>query len=212
MFPNLLCHFFSNEIIEYLFSGLKNELEKEQRQIEEQNDAKENEQSVNLDDEELEMFVEQQKNENTKKKTDSDLRTWYRWCKSIKEDRNIEDIPPAELDRLLGHFYCKVRSANGSLYEPSTLTSIQRSLDRHLTKDHHKPFSIIRDVEFTASRQKLAASRKMLKKEGKETSPKLHKQQRIVKLNSYGLLVLLAAAVLKYCKIPYGFSYACTWE
>ena len=29
------------------------------------------------------------------------------------------------------------RSASSSLYEPSTLTSIQRCLDRHLTKDHH---------------------------------------------------------------------------
>ena len=110
--PQSSVSFYSNEIIEYLG------LEKEQGQIEEQNDAKENEQSVNLDDEELQMFVEQQKNKNTKGKTDPDLRTWYRWCKSIKEVRNIEDIPPAELDRLLGNFYCKVRSANGSLYEP----------------------------------------------------------------------------------------------
>ncbi len=40
-----------------------------------------------------------------------------------------------ELDKLLGLFYCKVRSASSCLYEPSTLTSIQKSLDRHLTKD-----------------------------------------------------------------------------
>ena len=45
--PQSSVSFYSNEIIEYL------RLEKEQRQIEEQNDAKENEQSVNLNDEEL---------------------------------------------------------------------------------------------------------------------------------------------------------------
>ena len=61
--------FYSNEIIEYLG------LEKELGQIEEQN-AKENERSVNIEDEELQMFVEQQKYENTRRKTDSDLRTW----------------------------------------------------------------------------------------------------------------------------------------
>ncbi len=50
----------------------------------------------------------------------------------INEKQKIENIPPKELDRLLSHFYCKVRSASGSLYEPSTPTSSQRSLDRQL--------------------------------------------------------------------------------
>ena len=63
-------------------------------------------------------------------------------------------------------------SATGSLYEPSTLTSIQRSLDRHLTKDHHKPCSIIRDVEFSSSQQLLTASKKILKKVGKGNKSK----------------------------------------
>ncbi len=44
------------------------------------------------------------KNINTKRKTASDLKTWYKWCKLIKEERLIEDIP-VELDRLLGHFF-----------------------------------------------------------------------------------------------------------
>ncbi len=60
-----------------------------------------------LDDKELEDFVEKQKNINTKRKMASDLKTRYKWCKSIKEERLIEDIPPVELDRLLGHYYCK---------------------------------------------------------------------------------------------------------
>ena len=152
--------FFSDEVLDILFSDIQSEVDKEceKQQIV---SSLESEQSVNLDDDELQSFLEQQKNCNTQKKTLPDLRTWYRWCKGIKESRKIEDIPPKELDRLLGHFYCKVRSATGSLYEPSTLTSIQRSLDRHLTKDHHKPYSIIRDVEFSSSQQLLTASKKM---------------------------------------------------
>ena len=55
--------------------------------------------------------------------------------------------------------------------EPDTLTSIQRSLDRHLTKELHKTFSIIRDVEFAPSNKKLKATHKMLKEEGKGNKP-----------------------------------------
>ena len=157
--------FLSDEVFDTLFSGIQSGVDKdcEKQQI---GSSLENEHSVNLDDDELQSSLEQQKNCTTQKENLSDLRTWYRWCKGIIESRKNDDIPPKELDRLLSHFYCKVRSANGSLYEPSTLNSIQRSLDRHLTKDHHKTYSIIRDVEFSSSQQLLTASKKMLKKEG----------------------------------------------
>ena len=126
-------------------------------------------QQLQLDDNELERFVDEQRNQNTKRRTKSDMKT--EWCKSVAEKRNIGDIPEAELDRLLGHFFCKVRKENGELYEPDTLTAFQRSLDRHLTKELHKSFSIIQDCQFASSREKLKASRKMLKKEGKGNKP-----------------------------------------
>ena len=64
-----------------------------------------------------------------------------------------------------------VRKADGSICEPDTLSSFQRSLDRHLTKDLHKPFSIIRDVQFASSHEKLKAARKWLKSQGKGNKP-----------------------------------------
>ncbi len=112
------------------------------------------------------MFVDQQKKCNTKKKTISDLRKWYGWCESVGECRKVGKIPPAELEILLGHFFCK-RKSDDSLYEPDTLTSFQRSLDRHLTQEFRKPYSIIRDTRFSSSREKLKAARKMLLKKGK---------------------------------------------
>ena len=118
---------------------------------------------VHLDDEAVEMFVNQQKNMNTKRKTSSDLRSWYNWCAKHGETRELKDIPMGELDRLLGHFFVSVRRKDGSLYEPDTLSSFQRNIDRHLTKDLHKPYSIIRDTQFAPSREKLKASRKFLK-------------------------------------------------
>ena len=41
----------------------------------------------------------------------------------------------------------------------------------HLTKDLHTPYSIIRDVQFAPSREKLAAARKWLKSQGKGNKP-----------------------------------------
>ena len=120
-----------------------------------------------LDDKAVEAFVDQQKNKNTKRKTHSDLKTWYTWCGKHGETRELKDIPPAELDRLLGHFFVTVRRKDGSLYEPDTLSSFQRSIDRHLTKNLHKTYSIIRDTQFAPSREKLKASRKFLKGKGK---------------------------------------------
>ena len=83
----------------------------------------------------------------------------------------MEDLPPEELDRLLGHFFVSIRKNDGSIYEPDTLTSFQRSLDRHLTKDLHKSYSIIRDTQFAPSREKLKAARKWLKSNGKGNKP-----------------------------------------
>ena len=79
---------------------------------------------------------------------------WYFYLKRSFKDK--EDIT----DQNFGHLCL------GALYEPTTLTSIQRSLDRHFTKDNHKPYSIIRDMEFSSSQQLVTASKKMLKKEG----------------------------------------------
>ena len=124
-----------------------------------------------MDDKKIQQFVEQQNNKNTKKKTNSDLNKWYKWCEEHNEKRKLEQLPPTELDRLLGHFFVSVRKADGTVYEPDTLSSFQRSIDRHLTKDLYKSFSIIRDVQFAPSRQKLAAARKWLKSQGKGNKP-----------------------------------------
>ena len=115
--------------------------------------------------------MDEQKNRKTKRKTGSDINKWYKWCEEHNETRKLEELPPPDLDRLLGHFFVSVQKKDGTVYEPDTLTSFQRSLDRHLTKDLHKPFSIIRDTEFAPSREKLGAARKWLKSQGKGNKP-----------------------------------------
>ena len=79
-----------------------------------------------LDDDLLD-FVKQNKASNTIRKTHSNLNVWLRWCDSVGERRNLEDIP--WLNNLLGHFAMKIRKQNGEEYEPNTITSYFRSFD-----------------------------------------------------------------------------------
>ena len=70
--------------------------------------------------------------------TQSDLNVFYRWAKTVKETRTIENIPEQELDKVLAHSFLNVRKTNGDEYEPDTLASMLRSFDRFLTeKENH---------------------------------------------------------------------------
>ena len=56
--------------------------------------------------EELQKFVQEQKSENTVKKTSSDMKCFYRFLGKInKTNVQILDLPPEELDHLLGKFF-----------------------------------------------------------------------------------------------------------
>ena len=76
--------------------------------------------ATTLNDEDVKNFIDQHKNSNTKRKTESDLRKWQQWCVKHGE---LNDIPPLELDKLLSHFFITVRKNDGTHYEPDTLTS-----------------------------------------------------------------------------------------
>ncbi|KAK3741660.1 hypothetical protein QZH41_005088 [Actinostola sp. cb2023] len=125
---------------------------------------------VNEVDKEIDAFVDENKNPNTRRKTESDLNIWYKWCQSVKDERKMEDIPEAELDKLLCYFFIKVKKNNGDDYEPDTLTSFQRSFDRHL-RENGKTFCIFKDRSFVKSQEVLASKRKQLRKEGRGRKP-----------------------------------------
>ena len=63
---------------------------------------------------EINKFIDDNKARATKRKTNTDLRQWYRFCESIGERRKMEDIPPEELNVILCHYLMKV--ANCSLF------------------------------------------------------------------------------------------------
>ena len=98
------------------------------------------------------------------------MNIWYKWCLSVGEERKIDEIPLEELDKLLCHFFIQVKKTNGEDYEPDTLTSFQRSFDRHLRQAGNS-FCIFKDREFSKSIEVLESRRKQLRREGKGRKP-----------------------------------------
>ena len=71
---------------------------------------------------------------------------------------------------LLKHFYWKLRAAKRDEFEPSSLKTIQRGLERYL-QEKNAGFSVIRDEEFVNANKALEAKVKFLKKSGKGNKP-----------------------------------------
>ena len=128
-----------------------------------ENNAGETQQSFTMSD--VQSYILEQQPKNTVKKTNSDLNTWKRYLKDLKEEREIEFIPSEELNLLMYRFFMDAKKKNdGGPYEPSTLTSFQRSLLRYL-KDKGSKLNILKDNEFSKSREVLPAKKKQLVEE-----------------------------------------------
>ena len=124
----------------------------------------------NNDSKELENFISAKKSSNTVKKTKSDTRALKRFCATINETREPETLTAAELDKLLSKFFKDVKKENGEEYEPSSLTSFQRSFQRYFS-EKKLPFHIFEDEEFSRCCQVLAAKRKSLVQSGRGNKP-----------------------------------------
>ena len=77
------------------------------------------------------------------------------------EAGKIEDIPADELNILICRFLMEVKKKDGGAYEPATLQSFQRSLQRYLN-DKNSELNILKDQEFLKSREVLLSKKKQL--------------------------------------------------
>ena len=68
------------------------------------------------------------------------------------------------------NFFISVRKQGGTEYEPCTLSGFQRSFQRHLHEEGSL-INILKDNEFSKSREVLAAKRKNLVRQGKGNRP-----------------------------------------
>ena len=122
------------------------------------------------DDELIRNFITGQQSKSTANKTKCDVNLFKTFCLSQNDTREIHDIPAHELDVLLCKFFMTAVKKDGDQYEPDTLTSIQRSLQRKL-QELGVSFNILKDTEFQRSRDVLAAKRKSLVSQGKGNKP-----------------------------------------
>ena len=58
------------------------------------------------------------------------------------ETRQLQDIPPPELDACLSRFLLPVRKTSGDEYEPTTLREIIASVERYLKNLRYSEFTI----------------------------------------------------------------------
>ena len=69
-----------------------------------------------------------------KKKTKNDMALLSSFMVKEKENRQVKEIPPQELDNYLSRFLFSVRKKNGDEYEPSTLRGFIASIEHYLKK------------------------------------------------------------------------------
>ena len=72
----------------------------------------------------LNQFLEEQQNLNTKTKTTNDLKLFNTYLQMQNELRFPEFIPPSELFDYISGFLLSVRRKDSSEYEPTTLRSV----------------------------------------------------------------------------------------
>ncbi|XP_073240233.1 uncharacterized protein [Porites lutea] len=134
----------------------------------------ETETGITESQEAIDDFINQQKSANTNKKTATDMNTLLRYTEAdgMKIEK-IESVPASELDHLLSFFFLNARKKNGEEYEPATVSSFQRSIQRYLTEKKYA-YNILKDQEFQKSRGRevlLSKKKQPVVEQGKGNHP-----------------------------------------
>ena len=75
---------------------------------------------VNVSDEDISQFLEENENKNTARKTSQDVALFKNFLRERKVN-DPEELTPLQLDASLRQFIVSVRKQDGSDYEPSSL-------------------------------------------------------------------------------------------
>ena len=133
---------------------------------------------IKVDPIDTRILVESQRNENTRRMTESHLRLFRQWLQTKDERRNLEEIEADKLDLYIAQFILGVRKSGYSgksndfehEYEPQTLSAMHSSIHRYLGA-HGYLMNIKTDERFRHSRDVLSAKMKQLKSIGKGNKP-----------------------------------------
>lgn len=125
----------------------------------------------NIQEEDVDRLLDEQKNKRTKLKTEGHIRLLKDFLSTRGEVRLPEAIPPNDMNKLLALFFLSVKKTDGTDYEPGSLKGMQGSFERHL-KERGYTTSLVTSIHFEKSRAALASKQKQLKKRGKGNKPK----------------------------------------
>ena len=145
-----------------------------------------------LSDESIQNFIKGQQQMSTVKKTMYDMNVFQNFLSEVGEEREVLSLPPAELDKLLCNFYITVRKKDKTEYEPDTISSFSRSIQRYLDGKNYK-LNILKSEEFKMSREVLKSKRRELRKQGKGNHPNAtvaltnEDVERIFQQNQFGV-------------------------
>ena len=134
-----------------------------------------NSEFMNMTESDIQEYIDGHQNKNTLKKTVRDVALIMRFFAVKNEHRELNQIPPAELDPLLANFLLTIRKKDGGEFEPSTLRSMISSVDRKLKRSkygHQVLSSGTNDDVFQLTRDALKTKQRILKKQGKGNKPK----------------------------------------
>lgn len=102
-------------------------------------------------------FWKQKKTENTKRKTQCDVRHFREWLTVEDELTDFEEMEPAAFGMCLARYFLSVKNATNYInLEPSTLKGIQGSIQRYLSEKNFI-VDIMSDQKFKHSRDVLTA-------------------------------------------------------
>ena len=122
------------------------------------------------EDEQFKEFITNQTAKNTKYSNNTSYNFFKRYFEKRGDMRQVECIPPDELNKLVAHCLKDAVKADGKFYEPDVLSTYFRGFQRYLfTKDY--PVNILMDPSFDLSRTVLAAKRKEIVSAGGGNKP-----------------------------------------
>ncbi|CAG2204141.1 unnamed protein product [Mytilus edulis] len=140
--------------------------------------------SIQMDDEDIQVFILSNENKNTCKKTMYDRKLVQKFFKMKKEVREIQNIPENELDSLLANFLITVRKQDGTEYEPSSLKGMMSSVDRKLRRPKYGHSISGDNNDFQLTKDTLKTKMKVLKKQGKGNKPNRAQPLTDMEINS----------------------------
>ena len=120
----------------------------------------------------LKDYILSKRNKNTVKQTNLQIKKFESWLASSPrcESRPLRDIPVLSMDRYVGSYLLEIKKPDGCDYEPDSLTTIHRSINRKLQEIGYE-FDLVRSPEFATSKKVLEARRRELKQLGKGNRP-----------------------------------------